>query len=126
MKLLGDRLKQIRVKAGLMQKDMANLLGLKLPGYNRIEKGKVEITLKHLIVIQKRFDISLDWLVSGKEAVRFDCEGFGDFTGSIRQMLDNMRQDPGFLHGMLSSYHELKEKYDTSGFHIKKASKDLP
>jgi len=110
MQTIGDRLKQVRVKAGLKQKEMADFLGIKMPGYNRIERGNVEITLKHLIAIQKKFNISLDWLITGKESNRSELIQFGEFIGTIRQMLKDMSQDPVFLHGMLSQYHEMKQK----------------
>ena len=108
---IGDRLKQVRQKAGLKQKDMAALFGLKMPGYNRIEKGKVKLTLEHLITLKKEFGISLDWLITG-EIEKSKIDGFGEFTGNIKQMLSDMEEDAGFLHGILSHYHQMKQLLD--------------
>jgi len=105
---IGDRLKEVRQKAGLKQRDMAALFGLKLPGYNRIEKDKVNLTLEHLITLKKEFGISFDWLITG-EGDKSEIGGFGEFTVNIKQMLSDMEKDAGFMHGILSHYHLLKQ-----------------
>ena len=109
MQSIGKRLKQVREKAGLKQKEMADFLQLGKPGYNRIETGKVEITVKHLLKIAERFKISLDWLLLGNEE-KSDIDGFGEFMGAVKQMLNDMEKDAGFFHAMLSHYHYLKER----------------
>jgi transcriptional regulator with XRE-family HTH domain len=105
---IGDRLKEVRQKAGLKQRDMAALFGLKLPGYNRIERDKVNLTLEHLITLKKEFGISFDWLITG-EGVKSEIDGFGEFAVNIKQMLSDMEKDAGFMHGILSHYHQMKE-----------------
>jgi len=106
---IGNRLKQVREKAGLKQKEMAEFLELGKPGYNRIETGKVEITVKHLLKIAERFKISLDWLILGKEE-KSAIDGFGEFIGAVKQMLNDMEKDAGFFHAIMSHYHQLKER----------------
>lgn len=107
MKTIGDRLKQVREQAGLKQKEMADFLQIGKAGYNRIEKGFIEITVKHLLKIAERFEVSLDWLLLGKEE-KSDFDRFGEFEGNIKKMLDDMEDDKEFLHCMLSSYHQKK------------------
>jgi transcriptional regulator with XRE-family HTH domain len=109
MQKIGDRLKQVREQAGLKQKEMAEFLELGKPGYNRIETGKVEITVKHLLKIAERFNTSLDWLLLGKEE-KSDIDGFGEFMGSVNQMLSDMEKNPVLFHAMLCHYHHLKEQ----------------
>ena len=105
---IGDRLKQVRVKAGLLQKDIAKMFGLKMPGYNRIENNKVKLTLDHLLTLKEKFGISIDWLITG-EAVVSEIDRFGEFRENIKKMLSDMEKDPVFLHGILSHYHEMKQ-----------------
>lgn len=105
MKTIGDRLKQTREEAGLKQKDIAEMLGIKLPVYIGIEKNKVDLTLKHIITLKKKFDISLDWLITGLEN-KYDINKFGKYKGAIKTMLQDMESDAGFMHGMLSHYYE--------------------
>jgi transcriptional regulator with XRE-family HTH domain len=85
------------------------MFGLKMPGYNRIENNKVKLTLDHLLTLKEKFGISIDWLITG-EAVVSEIDRFGEFNLNVRQMLDDMFKDPGFLHGILSHYHEMKAK----------------
>lgn len=106
MKTIGDRLKQIRVKAGLTKKDIAEILGIQLPAYIGIEENKVDLTLNHLKTLKKEFDISIDWLITGVES--YDIENFGQFKGAIKLMLHDMENDAGFMHGILSYYFESK------------------
>ena len=105
---IGDRLKQVRVKAGLLQKDIAEMLGLKMPGYNRIENNKVNLTLEHLLTLKEIFDISIDWLITG-EVVESEVDRFGEFQENIKKMLNDMEKDQVFLHGILSHYHDMKQ-----------------
>ena len=105
---IGKRLKQVREKAGLLQKDIAAKLGIKMAGYNRIENDKVNLTLEHLITLKGEFGISIDWLLSGDE-VKSGFDQFGEFQESIKQMISDMGKDPVFLHGILSHYHQLRQ-----------------
>jgi transcriptional regulator with XRE-family HTH domain len=105
---IGDRLKQVRVNAGLLQKDIAKMFGLKMPGYNRIENNKIKLTLDHLLTLKEKFGISIDWLITG-ETVVSEIDRFGEFRENIKKMLSDMEKDPVFLHGILSHYHEMKQ-----------------
>ena len=106
---IGNRLKKIRVEAGMTQQDMANLLGIERTAFSKIETGRVDITLKHLLKIVRKFEISLDWLLLEKgEKSEFDT--FGEYRGTVKEMLTDMENDPGFFHGMLSHYYEMKQK----------------
>lgn len=57
--------------------------------------------------IKDRFKISLDWLISGTVS-KSDIEGFGEFSRMVKQMLNDMRREPGFKHTVLSHDHLLK------------------
>jgi transcriptional regulator with XRE-family HTH domain len=106
---IGERLKQLREKAGLKQKEMAEFLEIGKPGYNRIETGKVDITLKHLLKIAGKFEVSLDWLILGRKDEPYLTD-YVEFAGTVKEMLNDMNNDPVFLHGMLSHYHQMREK----------------
>jgi len=105
---IGDRLKKVRLKAGLKQKDIAEMFGLKMPGYNRIERDKVKLTLDHLITLKEKLGVSIDWLITG-EAVVSELDRFGEFRENIEKVLNDMAKDPVFLHGILSHYHQMKQ-----------------
>jgi len=105
---IGERLKQVRQKAGLKQKEIAEMLGLKMPGYNRIERNYVKLTLEHILTLKERFGISIDWLITGEEVIS-EIDRFGEFRENIKTMLSDMEKDAVFLHGILSHYHEMKQ-----------------
>jgi transcriptional regulator with XRE-family HTH domain len=105
MNTIGDRLKQIRLEAGLRQKDIAEKLGIQLSDYIDIEKDKVDLTLQNIKTLKKEFDISIDWLISGIE-IKSDIDKFGKYNESIKCMLYGMERNPGLMHGILSIYFE--------------------
>lgn len=107
MKTIGDRLKQIRVEAGLTKKDLAEILGIQLPVYIGIEENKVDLTLKHIKTLKKEFDIPIDWLITGVDNI-YDIDNFGEHKKHVKEMLHDMESDEEFIHGMLSYYFEKK------------------
>ena len=109
MKTIGDRLKQIREEAGLIKKDIAEMLGIQLPVYIGIEENKLDLTLKHIKTLKKEFDISIDWLITGVEN-KSDIDNFGKHKGAIKKMLHDMESNAEFLHGMLTHYYAMRLK----------------
>jgi transcriptional regulator with XRE-family HTH domain len=109
LKKIKERLKQIRQLKGLKQKDMAKLLGLSSSAYSKIEKGKIDLTLKNLLKIAKIFDdISLDWFLTGESAC--GCRGFGKYAEDVREMLKYIEENRASMHSILSYFYQLKDK----------------
>jgi transcriptional regulator with XRE-family HTH domain len=103
-----ERLKQIRQLKGLKQKDMAKLLGLSSSAYSKIEKGKIDLTLKNLLKIAKIFnDISMDWFLTGESAL--SCRGFGRYSEDVREMLRYIEENKASMHSILSYFYQLKD-----------------
>jgi len=110
---IGDRLKQARKSKGLQQKILAEQLGISRAGYSRIESGSVEITTKNLVKITEILDISLDWLILGKEVDRAQClklSDFGKYAGAVEAMYTDMKEDKATMHSLLSAFFGLKGK----------------
>lgn len=59
------RFKKIRQELGLIQETFATGLGMKQDNYAKIETGKVNPTLKTLIVLHNKYGINLNWLICG-------------------------------------------------------------
>lgn len=111
MKKIKERLKQIRQLKGLKQKDMAKLLGLSSSTYSKIEKGKIDLTLKNLFKIAKIFDdISMDWFLTGECAS--GCRGFEKYAEDVGEMLKYMEKNKASMHSILSYFYQLKEKHE--------------
>lgn len=70
--LIGDRLKLLRNKAGLSQRDLAGrlqLIGIDMDKnvITRIETDKRYVTDFELQALKQIFDVSYDYLIDGKE-----------------------------------------------------------
>jgi len=71
LKKIGSRLKEVRKKNGLTQKDIVKIF--KLSDQNlvsRYENGILNPRLKFLIEFSEYFDVSIDWILKGKETKR--------------------------------------------------------
>lgn len=63
MATLNDRLVELKESRNLLQKDIAQSVGLSLRSYQRYEYGEREPTSSILIALADYFDVSLDYLV---------------------------------------------------------------
>lgn len=57
-----ERLKQLRQKKGLIQQEIAELLGVKRNTYSDWENGKTEPNFEMVLKLADLFEVSLDWL----------------------------------------------------------------
>ena len=57
------RIKDLREGHDLLQKDIANLLGISQQYYSEYEKGNRTIPIQHLITLSKFYGASIDYLV---------------------------------------------------------------
>ena len=60
--VLGNNMKEIRLKNGLSQENVANILGVSQPAITRYEKGIVDISISNLYKFSKEFNVSFDVL----------------------------------------------------------------
>lgn len=67
MKTFSDKLKELRVDAGLTQKQLAEKLNIRQQSYARYENGEGEPNLETLVMISKIFDVSIDYLLGNSE-----------------------------------------------------------
>lgn len=61
--MISDKLKEIREKTGMNKKEFADYLGVKYTTYNNYEVGSREPASDFLIMISKKFDISIDYIM---------------------------------------------------------------
>lgn len=65
MKNFGDKLRQLRIDAGLTQRDVAERTGLKLSALSHYEHGRREPSLRNLRRLSLALGISADELLRG-------------------------------------------------------------
>ena len=57
------RIKDLREDHDMLQKDVANLLGISQQYYSKYEKGNRTIPIQHLITLSKFYGTSIDYIV---------------------------------------------------------------
>lgn len=60
------RLKALRVKNNLTQKEMADFLKISVSSYTLYELGKILIPTKFIYKIVKKFNCSIDYIITKK------------------------------------------------------------
>ena len=71
MQILSERLKTLRESRRIYQKEMAELLGLSLRGYQCYESDESEPKLATLAAIADYYQVSIDYLVGRTDAPDF-------------------------------------------------------
>jgi len=61
-----ERLKEIRNRFNFNQKAFAHAMDYKPSYYSELENGKKEMTSRLLITLIERFNVSADWMLTGK------------------------------------------------------------
>lgn len=64
---IGDRLLLLRKKNNVSQSKVAEAVGIKLSTYRSIESGRTMGRVETLAMLSEYFNVSLDYLVLGKE-----------------------------------------------------------
>ncbi|MCI9555183.1 helix-turn-helix domain-containing protein [uncultured Oscillibacter sp.] len=67
LKILGERLRLLRMEKRMRQVDIAELLGITQAHYQRIEKGKINIPTLTLCILADYFEVSTDYLLGRSE-----------------------------------------------------------
>lgn len=62
LSILGQRLKDTRIKAGDSQEDVAKIIGTTQSPYSKYELGKNTILTVFIIAFAKHYKVSIDWL----------------------------------------------------------------
>lgn len=64
---VGNRFKICREELKLSQRDVAKLLNVAQPVYQRFEKGIYECTYEQLLKLSEIFDVSIDYFFGKKD-----------------------------------------------------------
>ncbi len=92
--MLSERLKELRKKANLTQKDMADHFGTSQPSYQAWESGKRKPNSENLDKIANFFNVSTDYLLGNtdqKNALDIDEEAL---EASLRKSIGYNGQPP--------------------------------
>ena len=109
------KIKELRIKKGLTQKECAEKLDLGNVCYNRYEMGKREPDIETLKKIANYFNVSLDYLCENDKAKVLE---FGTLTSSQQQAIDllltlneqELNHIIGYIKGMKQNELTAEEK----------------
>ena len=68
---VGERIKYLREKKGESQKKLGEAIGLSQNSISKLEKGETQLTLENQRNLVKHFNVSHDYLISGKDEIPF-------------------------------------------------------
>ena len=73
---IAENLKQLRTKAGLLQKEVAKALEIGYSNYNKLENGDRGISLEELVKIAQFYNLTIDEIVflKDKQAIEVQIE----------------------------------------------------
>ena len=87
-----ERLKSLRLEAGLTQKEIAEQLGISQQGYAYWERGTKKPTQDRLTLLSNYFDVSVDYLL-GKSDSRYSDEQLDGMEVFFRNQTQDMTEE---------------------------------
>lgn len=74
---IGGRLKEFRKNGKYTQEQFAEVLEVNVEHYRKLENGKYALSLKKLETLSKKYNLSLDYLITGtKDSREFNVEAY--------------------------------------------------
>lgn len=101
---VAGRIKEFRSQIGLSVLEMATLLDKGAPAIYAIEQGRVFPQLDDLALLQDRFGLDLNWLISGDGNPTLWNGNTTDLSDNLKGLIAALRADP--------SNEELANKVD--------------
>lgn len=77
MNIFSQKLRQLRMERGMVQRELAEIAGIKIRAYQLYEQGKTEPNIDVLIKFADVFNVTLDELV-GREFIPRSREVFSE------------------------------------------------
>ena len=90
--MIGERLKEVRKSLNYSQIEFSEQLGLHQGSYSDIENGKSNATKMFLLLLQYRYSINPDWLLTG-EGSMFISENADKKKFTLSYSKDDMNAD---------------------------------
>jgi transcriptional regulator with XRE-family HTH domain len=107
-KAIGKRMLLSRLSKGVKQKVLAKTLGVSHSTLSRIEAGYLLPSVKLLLMFRERFNISIDWILTGKKPTESTGNGLDGDAGEGNEesiLFEEMRKDKALRNFILSCYY---------------------
>ena len=86
--LLGQRIREARIKTGMTQATLSGIIGLSPSHYSHIESGKAKINLPTLVSIAQALDTTIDSLLYESTPVLIDS-----YDKDFKDLLEDCTRD---------------------------------
>ncbi|NIM18064.1 MAG: helix-turn-helix domain-containing protein [Candidatus Aminicenantes bacterium] len=130
---MAKRIREVRKCLDLNQGQLADHLPCSRSNLSQVENGVFFPGVSILDALINKFNVSLDWLFTGKGPMFIDEKekgldllDFGKDTEEIKEMLEEMKESPALKHRVLSDYYSLVgvERFRQQKEEIKKKIKE--
>lgn len=71
---MGKRLRIIRIQLNYTQEQLAEILELSTPYYGKVERGIYGLSLEKLVLVNKKLDVDINYLLTGVKAGSFSLD----------------------------------------------------
>lgn len=116
----GHRIKTLRIEKGLTQEELGEKLGLDKGTVSKMERGENAPTAKTLIALREIFNVSTDWILTGKGLKHpLEIDTKDEYGQGLLEMIDDLKSNKSALIKVLSFFFEYKAK-NLSTFYKKK------
>lgn len=102
-----DRIKELRKKLGLTQKEFGERIGVTNFTISDIEKGKRVLTERNMNLICEKFNVNKEWLESGTGSMLIPEHPVDEFSQIISKIEESNDE---FVKNFLWSYWQLDDK----------------
>ncbi|MCS0823170.1 helix-turn-helix domain-containing protein [Cytobacillus firmus] len=101
MSLLAERLRELRKKNKMTQKDVANFLGISESGYGYYEQGRNEPSLETLRKLASKYGVSVSY-ISGEVSDKQNLETLSikdekDIAKRMEKIRQDLSEDNGYM-----------------------------
>lgn len=93
MSILAERLRELRKKNKLTQKEVATFIGISESGYGYYEQGRNEPSLETLRKLATKYDVSVSYLTGENEETAHDDSPSAKEEKDIAKRLEQIKKD---------------------------------
>ncbi len=105
-KAIGKRIRYFRQEKELKQKELANRVGVSRSILSRTETGHLLPTVPFLLRFRENFNLSIDWILTGKEPTVSTWDGE---EGELTIVFEEMKKDKALKYLVLSTFYFFKK-----------------
>ncbi|MGX1430984.1 transcriptional regulator with XRE-family HTH domain [Cytobacillus horneckiae] len=123
MSILSERLRELRKKHKLTQKDLGDFLGISESGYGYYEQGRNEPSLETLKKLALKYDVSMSYL-SGDDDKEFNEREEKDIAKQMEKIRKDLESQDGLsFYGEPLSEEALESLMESMEYVVKQTKK---